>query len=264
MPTFKGIDVSKHQGIIDWKKVKQAGVQFAMIRASLGSNIVDDMLDANVKGCEENGIDYGFYHYTYATDTNQAIQEADFFLSTIKNYKPTYPVALDIEDKSLNGIGKQGLTQIAYTFLERVENQKYYTVIYCNKNWIQNMLIEQQLARFDKWIADWRGIKPDYTSYGMWQYSVLGTKEQFDKKAVQKIGSVSGINTAIDVDYSYKNYPDIIKSRKLNNTAVPEPKPVRYKLSCEKSNLSEDEKNILAYKLSQLDMEITLTEIKDV
>ncbi len=132
MANYKGIDVSKWQGNIDWSAVKKAGYTFAIIRSSARNNYIDPCLEQNVKGCEENGIDYGFYHYSYALTVKQAIAEADFFLKTIGKYRPTMPVYFDIEDNSQIKLGKQVLTEMTVAFLDKVEKAGYYAGLYTN------------------------------------------------------------------------------------------------------------------------------------
>lgn len=255
MTIYNGIDVSKHQGTIDWEKVKNDNVQFCMIRSSAGKSYVDPKLDINVKGCEDNGIDYGFYHYSYAMSVEEAEKEVEFFLDTIKKYNPTYPVAFDLEDNSQKKLGKKILTEMAVAFMNITEKANYYTMLYTNKNWLYNYLYRDELERFDKWIADWTGRKPDYIKYGMWQYSVLGSQSDVDRGWAVDVGSIDGIDTAIDVNYSYKNYSKIIKSNGLN-------KPDRlYKITAIKENLTEENAEILINELEKLDMTIITEEL---
>lgn len=204
MAEFKGIDVSKWQGDIDWAKVKKAGIQFAMIRSSYGSEKgqEDAKLAANVKGCEANDIPYGFYHYSYAKTVDGAKKEAEYFLSVIKNYSPTMPVAFDLEDSSQSGLSKATLTAMVKAFCEVCEKAGYYVILYSNKSWLESKYNMSDLAAYDVWLAQW-GSKPTYTgAYGMWQYSAEG--------------SVSGISGDVDMDIAYKDYPSIIKSCGLN------------------------------------------------
>lgn len=255
MAIYFGIDVSKHQGTIDWKKVKNDGVQFAMIRASAGQDYIDTQLDENVSGCEKYGIDYGFYHYSYAQTVVEANIEADFFLSIIEKYSPTYPVAYDLEDKTQQQLGKETLTSMAYTFLDKMESRKYFSVLYTNRYWLQNLIYAERLARFDKWVADWTGNKPNYISYGMWQYSVIGSSEDVEKKWAVKEGKINGIDTAVDVNYSYKNYPRIIVNYGLNNYGT------KYKVVAFKENLTGVQKDELLNKISDLGMTIETTQM---
>ena len=255
MAVYFGIDVSKHQGTIDWKKVRNDKIQFVMIRAAAGRDYVDPKLEENVRGCEKYGIDYGFYHYSYAQSVDECLKEAEFFLSIIGKYSPTYPIAFDLEDKTQEQLGKEILTSMAYAFLDKMESRKYYTLLYTNRYWLQNLLYGQRLSRFDKWIADWTGNKPDYTIYGMWQYSVIGSIEDVEKKWAVTQGKINGIDTAVDVNYSYKNYPRIIINYGLNNYGN------KYRVQAVKENLTEIRKDELLDELDDLGMTIEVTKI---
>ena len=112
---FKGIDVSKWQGTIDWKKVSQEDIDYVMIRSSYGYEDTDPKLKSNVTGCEKYNIDYGFYHYTYAKNVSEAKKEAKYFLKTIKKYEPNYPLVLDIEEPFYNKMNRKKVTDIVVT-----------------------------------------------------------------------------------------------------------------------------------------------------
>lgn len=204
---LRGIDVSKWQGDINWKKVSISGVDFAMIRSSYGSEHVDEKLAQNVAGCEKYGIPYGFYHYTYATTTAEAKQEAKFFLKTIKKYSPEYPIVLDIEEEFYKSMSRKQVTNIIVAFMEVVENAGYYTMVYNSPNFIKACIDDTKLQKYDIWIACW-GDEDRLNSlydghYGMWQYTSSGT--------------VNGINGSVDMDYSYKDYASVIRKKGLNN-----------------------------------------------
>ena len=203
---FRGIDVSKWQGDINWKKVSTDGVDFVMIRSSYGSEHTDEKLKNNVTGCEKYGIDYGFYHYTYAKSASEARKEAKYFLKTIKNYDPTYPIVLDIEEEYFKKMSRKKVTDIIVAFMEELENAGYYAMIYSSPNFINNYTDFSRLTKYDIWIACW-GDEERLNSYydghyGMWQYS--------------STGSVNGIKGDVDLDYSYKDYAYIIKKNGLN------------------------------------------------
>ena len=97
----KGIDVSRHNGAIDWKSVKDDGVEFAIIRAGYGKVISqkDAWFERNYQGCADNGIPCGAYWYSYALTPAEAEAEARVFLEAIKGKQFLYPVYLDIEEK---------------------------------------------------------------------------------------------------------------------------------------------------------------------
>lgn len=204
---YSGIDVSKWQGSINWKKVSNAGIDFVMIRSSFGSNSVDVKLEDNVAGCEKYDISYGFYHYTYATTVAEAKQEAKFFLKTIENYSPEYPVVLDIEESFYDKMTKSQVTDIICAFMEEIEDAGYYAMIYSYANFFKDNVTISRLEKYDIWVACWGDSEKLQNSYdyhyGMWQYS--------------STGGVNGISGDVDLDYAYKDYASRIKKYGLNN-----------------------------------------------
>ncbi|MGN0667038.1 MAG: GH25 family lysozyme [Huintestinicola sp.] len=205
---IKGIDVSKWNGEINWKLVKNSGMaDFAMIRASYGYEDKDPMLKQNVQGCEKYGIPYGFYHYTYARTVSEAKKEAKYFLNAIKSYSPEYPVVLDIEEDFYKTMSKRQVTDIVTTFMEELESAGYYAMIYSYAKFFDDNLIYEEIKDYDVWVACWgdrEKLADSYTHhFNMWQYSETGT--------------VPGIDEDVDLNYAYKNYREIIRKYRLNN-----------------------------------------------
>lgn len=204
---LRGIDVSKWQGNINWKKVSVSGIDFVMIRSSFGSEHTDEMLDKNVEGCEKYGIPYGFYHYTYAATPEEAEREARYFLKQIRGYSPEYPIVLDIEEEFYKKMTRKQVTAIMVAFMDVLEDAGYYAMVYNSPNFIKACINESVLKKYDVWIACW-GDEERLSSlydgqYGMWQYSATG--------------KVNGISGDVDLDYSYKDYAEIIKKNGFNN-----------------------------------------------
>lgn len=201
----QGIDVSHHQGNIDWQKVKSAGIEFAMIRSGYGisnPNQIDKKFYENIEGAQKVGIDVGVYHYSYASSPLDASKEAKFCLEIIKNYKLTYPIVYDIEDATIEKFTRQEKTDMCKAFCDRIEMAGYYAMIYCNCNWLNNHLYAHELLdKYDLWLAHW-GVPEPSVACGLWQLS--------------DSGKISGINGCVDLNISYKNYPRIIKSKGLN------------------------------------------------
>ncbi len=198
---FKGIDVSKWQGNIDWIKAKNDGVDFAIIREGYGKDGKDKKFEENYKSAKTSGIPVGVYHYSYADSVEDAKKEAEFCLKNIKGKQLEYPVCFDIEDKEQLKLNNRQRTDIIKAFCETIENAGYYAMIYCNLNWYNNYLIKDELKQYDLWIAQWEVGAPSVIC-GIWQKS--------DK------GVIDGIKGNVDLDVSYKNYPEIIKSKGLN------------------------------------------------
>lgn len=207
---LKGIDVSKWNGDINWKKVKASGkADFVMIRASYGSEDTDPKLDANVRGAESQNIPYGFYHYTYARTTAQAKQEAKYFLNAIKDYDPTYPIVLDIEEEFYKSMDRETVTDIVKVFMNAFEKAGYYAMIYSYSRFFDSCVYMDELSDYDVWVACW-GDKEKLAEsygyyYGMWQYS--------------ETGKIAGIEEYVDLNYAYKDYRGIIIKYGLNHTA---------------------------------------------
>ena len=200
---IKGIDVSVWQGIIDWKSVKDAGIQFAIIRSSSGPR-VDKLFDYNITEAQKAGILVGVYHYCYAMNPEEAREEARHFIETIKPYRIDYPVMFDFEDNSQVKLGKEMLTAIAEAFLSEVKNAGYYPMIYSYRNWLENNLDMDRLSEYDVALAEWNVTTPKYTRpYGIWQYSCKGR--------------ISGIAGDVDLDLCYKDYAKLIREGGYNN-----------------------------------------------
>ena len=203
---IKGIDVSVWQGVIDWQSVKDAGVQFAIIRSSSGPR-VDKMFDYNITEAQKAGILVGVYHYCYALTPEEAREEAQHFINTIAPYRIDYPVMFDFEDNSQVKLGKEMLTQIAEAFLSELKKYGYYPMIYSYRNWLQNLLDMDRLSNYDVAVAEWNVAAPNYDRpYGIWQYSCKG--------------QISGIEGDVDLDICYKDYAKIIDEGGYNRYHV--------------------------------------------
>lgn len=217
MFAVNGIDVSHHQGDIDFAKVKADGMRFAMLRAGYGwenqSEQTDRKFHQNYKNAAGIGLPCGSYHYSYATTVQEAQKEADFFLNIVKGCRFDYPVAFDIEDKTQANLGRDRLTDITIAFCDKVEKAGYYVSVYSNLDWIRNRLDMGRLKRFDLWFARYND-KPGYEGMGMWQYS--------------STGKVAGIGTNVDMNIAYKDYPSIMRAKGLNGYAKDAPAQKKY------------------------------------
>ena len=212
MMTYRGIDVSSHNGLVDWDKVKASGVDFAMIRIGWtwyeGGMNIDKNFEYNIKSAIAAGLDVGVYVYSYDKSTAAAKIAAKRVLETIKPYKLTYPVVFDIEFEAFNtGAGKgKPNTDIVIAFLDEIEKAGYYGMLYCSTSFLLQYLQKDRLTKYDLWVADYREPTGKTCPYagakGMWQYT--------DK------GKVSGCIGNVDLNVSYKNYPSIINEAGLN------------------------------------------------
>lgn len=215
---FKGIDVSKWQGQIDWSKAKSDGVEFAILRAGYGGGVLDPTFAQNAKTCNQLGIPIGVYWFSYARNKSEAVKEAEFCLAAISPYQVQYPVCFDFEYDSVNYAKKNGIcvtkalaTQIADGFLNRIEQGGYYACNYMNYDFSKNMFDMSVLARYDIWYARYLN-NPDRSDCGLWQYT--------------STGRVAGIEGNVDKNVAYKNYPQIILQAGLNKLSAPSVPPV--------------------------------------
>lgn len=216
----KGIDVARYQGNIDWKTVKNSGIEFAIIKAG-GSDegfYEDSTYQRNYTEAKAAGVPIGAYYFvgSRCVSKEDGIADAKRFLEMLKGKTFEYPVYIDLESTSPSD--KAGATAACIGFCETMEQAGFYCGIYAS-DWsgFHDRLDVSQLTRFDLWVASY-DYKPKYvTEYGMWQYS--------------STGRVKGINAEVDLDEAYKNYPLIIKQAGLNGftkpaaTPAPEPEP---------------------------------------
>lgn len=200
----KGIDVSRYQGEIDWKKVKTSGVQFAMLRAGYGhfDSQKDAQFERNYTEAKAAGIPVGAYLYSYAKSVEDARAEAKVFLQWVKGKQFEYPLAFDVEEAEQAKKGKQFVSDVIRAFCETVEQAGYYVCIYANKYWLDNYIDADCKKRYDVWVAQWAKTNTYNGAYGMWQYT--------------SDGAVSGISGRVDLDESYKDYPSIMRQNGLN------------------------------------------------
>ena len=183
----KGIDISHHQGDIDFNSLK-GNIDFAMVRTSYGSFYEDKKYKQNIKGLERINVPYGFYHFSYATSVESAKKEAEGFINIIKKYNPTYPIVIDIEwSNRTENVKADTLISITDTICSMIEKAGYYAMIYANLDYFNNKLNDPTYKK----------------SFGIWQYSSKG--------------QIPGIKGNVDLNISYKDYPSIIKSKKTDD-----------------------------------------------
>lgn len=188
----KGIDVSKWQGTIDWKQVRQDGVEFAVIRAAAGLT-PDPNCSKNLDGAIAEGIPVGMYLYSYALDTAQAEKEAEFLIQAAGGRKISYPMAIDMEDKSQQQLTNAQRTDIVLAFAAKIRAAGFIPMLYASKYWLENLFDRSRLDGVEIWVAQWGSQNSYGGSYGMWQYS--------------NTGKVAGISGDVDLNCACKDYP---------------------------------------------------------
>ena len=193
-----GIDVSRWNQTIDWEKVKEDGIEFAIIRcgyrgASSGYLVLDPMYEYNIRGAIEAGIPVGVYFFTQALSEVEAIEEASMVISLIEDYDVDYPVFLDSESAGGNGradgLGADERTKYHKAFLSTIASAGYETGVYASRNWLNNRLDVTKLSQYKIWLAEYADAPTYDKYYDMWQYTSKG--------------SVNGIETRVDLDLSY-------------------------------------------------------------
>ena len=210
---YNGIDVSKWQGTINWKKVKADGIDFVLIHCGSTStkqafNIIEDTyFDSNIKNAYAAGIKVGVYYYSGATSASEAKQEANYVLKLINPYKSmiTLPVFMDYEtdgssDRIAKNYSKTGTnsssgktTRTAYVtnFCSPLVSAGYQGGIYASRAWLTDFFNMSSLTAYSTWVADWNPSTPYAYAYDFWQYSASGT--------------INGISGAVDCDFWYTN-----------------------------------------------------------
>ena len=211
-PLSNGIDLSCHNGSIDWTKVK---ADFVILRAGYGkeTNQVDSRFEEYYSNAKAHGIPVGAYWYSYAMSIEDAIQEADVFLTTIKGKQFEYPVFYDVEESNQFELGKEKLSAIIRAFLERVEAAGYFVGLYGSASSLTTHTADDIKRKYAIWLAHWTESTNYSGAYGIWQHSCKG--------------KVDGISGDVDLDKCYVDYPERIKTKGLNGFGVsPSPAPV--------------------------------------
>ncbi len=197
-----GIDISKEQGLIDFNKVKKAGIDFVMIKAGArgygsGQLILDENFEKNLQGATQAGLETGVYFFSQAVTETEAVEEASLVLTSLKETKLIYPIVFDMESikgdtARIDSLKKEDRTKIAKAFLETVKTAGYKTMIYGDKEWLLTKINLSTLSEYDIWLSQEADI-PDYPyKFSIWQYSFNGT--------------VDGISGKVDMNISFIDY----------------------------------------------------------
>lgn len=191
---YHGIDVSHHQGVIDWESVKKSGIDFVIIRCGFGMDMEsqdDKQWARNASECERLGIPYGVYLYSYATSVEAAASEAQHTLRLLKGYSPSLPIFYDLEENRTAIAGNETLGKIAKTYCDTLQQNGYQVGIYASLNWWNNYLTADafQNENWFRWIAEWRSACSYGGRYDMWQYT--------------NSGNLPGIAGNVDMNYWY-------------------------------------------------------------
>lgn len=206
---MKGIDVSVHNGSIDWNRVKNDGIGFAVLRAGYGklASQKDKKFEDNYNGAKAASIPIGAYWYSYAKTVDEARQEAETCITILRGKQFEYPIFFDVEEKATLNTGKSNCSAMIRAFCETLENAGYWVGLYVSRSVLQTYVEDDIRKRYSIWAAEW-GSKLNYSGeVGMWQKT--------DK------GKVAGISGAVDLDECYVDYPVVVKAAGKNGYPKP-------------------------------------------
>lgn len=195
--SMAGIDVSEHQGVIDWQKVKEAGIEFAYLRAgfrgySIGGLHEDHCFYDNYKGAKENGIKVGVYFFSQAINEEEAREEAEFVHQMIKDLEIDLEVVYDYEmpeESRIRNLEKSQYTLNALSFATAIMTYGYKPMIYANLDWIYHVYDMSKILNYDLWYAQYYQEPEVVYAYKIWQYS--------------ENGHLDGINEDVDLNVRF-------------------------------------------------------------
>lgn len=204
--TTHGIDLSKHNGSIDFARVKASGkVDFAILRAGYGKTASqkDPQFETYYRCAKSVGIPVGAYWYSYAMSAEEALQEAAACIEVLKGKQFEYPIFFDVEEPKQLALGKDKVTAIIAAFLGKLQAAGYWVGLYMSASPLSTLVRADVLAAYTVWVAHVGVNKPSFSGrYEMWQHSWNGV--------------VSGITGDADLDECYADFPALIKAKNLN------------------------------------------------
>ena len=203
--SLEGVDVSSYSGDIDWKRVKESGIDFAMIRVGgrgygeSGKIYGDDRAIEYINGAKAEGIKVGAYFFSQAINTQEAIEEADFVKSVLGDIKLDFPVAYDweiIKDENArtDSVSASQATECAKAFCERVKELGYTPILYSPSRELYFKYDLSRLSGIDIWYCEYADVPTFYYEFSMWQY----TSE----------GKIDGIEGTVDLNICFTNVAD--------------------------------------------------------
>lgn len=241
--TSVGIDVSKYQKNIDWKKVKESGVEFAIIRCGYrgygsGEILMDPYFEQNISGALKNGIKVGIYFFSAAINESEAREEARWVVNVISKYRITYPVAYDFESFGLGrlqGLTAKDITNNANAFLSYIRSSGYTPMMYASKNAYNQRWETSRITGCKFWLAHYTSQTDYKGKYHIWQYTSKG--------------SVPGISGYVDMNIAYFKY----------STEAPAKKEEPIKENTTTSDTKKDEEKPTITFKDQTDTVLTIT-----
>lgn len=197
----KVYDLSVHNGMVDWDKLKEDGVDFVMLRAGYGKNNIDERFYDNATACVRLGIPFGIYWFSYAYTADMAEQEAEYAIAAVSKYLLRCPISYDLEYDTVRYASTKGVaidkslaTQMVDAFCSRVERAGFEAWNYANKDYLQRMFDNTLLNKYPLWFARYNDI-PGRSGMVMWQRT--------------SSGSVNGISGRVDMNFAYRELESI-------------------------------------------------------
>ncbi len=200
--SIRGVDLSKNNGTVDFNKLKEAGIGFAMLRLGsrgygTGKIALDEKFVEYAQNAQLAGIQIGAYFYSQAINETEAVEEANYIVGAVSGFNVKYPIAIDIErvdgdDARTDKLTNEERTKIVKTFCDAVKGYGYKPIIYASKEMLVADLDLKELADYDVWLSDDK-MPTDYPyRFSMWQFN--------------KTGRIDGITGDIDLDISFLDY----------------------------------------------------------
>ena len=214
-----GVDISYWNEDVDFVALKNAGIDYVIIRAGSVYQQPDYQFENHYKGAKAAGLDVGCYMYSYAKTIGEVEEEVEMLLDIIDGKTFEYPIYFDLEDNSQKSLTTERRMAMCYTFCELMVENGYFPGVYANRQWLDNYFNKEELCTyFDVWYArypldsvdgsvpiyfeDWDYELSEAPSFGMWQFT--------------QSGRVDGIEGNVDMNIAYKDYPALIKKYGYN------------------------------------------------
>ena len=203
-----GVDLSYHNGSVDFEKLKAAGCEFVMIRCGFrgyteGGLMADERYGEYMKKAQAAGLDVGVYFFTQAISEEEAVEEADFVIELLNGATLQYPIAFDTEyvndegaRTNTNEISDELRSRICIAFCERIREHGYYPIIYASENWMRREMDLKLLGDYEMWAAQYREENDFLYDFTMWQYT--------------ESGEIDGVKGEVDLNVSLVDYPAFV------------------------------------------------------
>ncbi len=204
---MKGIDVSVYQKNVDWKKVSEAGIEFAMVKGGQGGSVrertvspfEDSMFEKHVRDASKAGVKCGAYFYLVGTTREEVLGEAAFFIKSLNKVRDmiVYPCAVDMEDERYTRLSREHNAALIKVFCGALQEAGYIPMIYTNRAFSTHYIDMKALRGYDVWFALYRksgssgAVPDDVEGITMWQWGLDG---------------INGVNGQVDMNIGYKDY----------------------------------------------------------